>query len=524
MLEPLRASGAALHVDHARPAVEQPQRRGRATATSCSTRAPRTTGGRRDNLLTSIGAAGRLKQLADELTHQYRVTYARPQSLIPPERVTVAAAQAGADGARHARQRTSRDARDAFSAPAASVASSLARRRRRSRASPLGARRRQQPPAQPPAAAAGAVVPRRRRSRLAERHGHRRHGALRHRPASRTTSGLRGRRQAGGHVLQPHQPADRARAAARHQRQHGSAAADRAGSGDRLRPAAAAAGSRRGRRLRQPRRSSCRRSPTTSRELEQAIRKTSAGGSTSLYNAIYIALKDLKKVVAKNADEIRRQAIVVLSDGEDTSSLLPFEEVLDLAKRPRRRSTRSACASDERLGATQGLQGSGVRAAAARAGNRRPRVLPEPDRRARRTSTARSPTSSRASTRSATPRRTRSATARGAASSSASTGRTLTARTKQGYFAPTALDAAAMNFVPLALYAAALVAYALALRAAAARSSAARRRRCSSPARSRTPSSSACRRWRSGTCRSPARRRRSRRSSGCWRSPISTPR
>jgi Ca-activated chloride channel family protein len=46
-------------------------------------------------------------------------------------------------------------------------------------------------------------------------------------------------------------------------------------------------------------------------ELEQAIRKTSAGGSTSLYNAIYIALKDLKKVVAKNVDEIRRQAIVV---------------------------------------------------------------------------------------------------------------------------------------------------------------------------------------------------------------------
>jgi Ca-activated chloride channel family protein len=68
-------------------------------------------------------------------------------------------------------------------------------------------------------------------------------------------------------------------------------------------------------------------------ELEQAIHKTSAGGSTSLYNAVYIALKDLKKVVARNVDEIRRQAIVVLSDGEDTSSLLPFEEVLDLAKR-----------------------------------------------------------------------------------------------------------------------------------------------------------------------------------------------
>jgi Ca-activated chloride channel family protein len=67
--------------------------------------------------------------------------------------------------------------------------------------------------------------------------------------------------------------------------------------------------------------------------LEQAVRRTSAGGSTSIYNAIYIALKDLKKIVARQEGDIRRQAIVVLSDGEDTSSLLPFEEVLDLAKR-----------------------------------------------------------------------------------------------------------------------------------------------------------------------------------------------
>jgi len=68
-------------------------------------------------------------------------------------------------------------------------------------------------------------------------------------------------------------------------------------------------------------------------ELESAIRKTSAGGSTSMYNAVYIALKDLSRVVAGDVSEIRRQAIVLLSDGEDTSSLLPFEEVLDLAKR-----------------------------------------------------------------------------------------------------------------------------------------------------------------------------------------------
>lgn len=68
-------------------------------------------------------------------------------------------------------------------------------------------------------------------------------------------------------------------------------------------------------------------------ELEAAIRNTSPGGSTALHNAVYISLKELAKVRAKNPDEIRRQAIVVLSDGEDTSSLVSFEEVLELAKR-----------------------------------------------------------------------------------------------------------------------------------------------------------------------------------------------
>ena len=67
--------------------------------------------------------------------------------------------------------------------------------------------------------------------------------------------------------------------------------------------------------------------------LEKAIRGTTADGSTALYNAIYISLKELKKVKARSEDEIRRQAIVVLSDGDDTTSLLPYEEVLDLAKR-----------------------------------------------------------------------------------------------------------------------------------------------------------------------------------------------
>jgi Ca-activated chloride channel family protein len=66
--------------------------------------------------------------------------------------------------------------------------------------------------------------------------------------------------------------------------------------------------------------------------LEKAIRSTTPNGSTSLYNALYIALKELKRTKAATTD-IRRQAIVLLSDGDDTSSLIEFDQVLDLAKR-----------------------------------------------------------------------------------------------------------------------------------------------------------------------------------------------
>ena len=68
-------------------------------------------------------------------------------------------------------------------------------------------------------------------------------------------------------------------------------------------------------------------------DLESAIRQGAAGGSTSLHNAIYISLKELAKVKALSEDDVRRQALIVFSDGEDTSSLVSFDEVLDLAKR-----------------------------------------------------------------------------------------------------------------------------------------------------------------------------------------------
>jgi Ca-activated chloride channel family protein len=65
--------------------------------------------------------------------------------------------------------------------------------------------------------------------------------------------------------------------------------------------------------------------------LEAAIKKTEAGGPTALHNALYIALKDLSRL--KKAGELRRRAVVLLSDGEDTASLVNDEQVLELARK-----------------------------------------------------------------------------------------------------------------------------------------------------------------------------------------------
>lgn len=52
------------------------------------------TGGRYDNVLAASALSARLKEVADELTHQYLVTYARPQTLIPPEHIKITAKRA----------------------------------------------------------------------------------------------------------------------------------------------------------------------------------------------------------------------------------------------------------------------------------------------------------------------------------------------------------------------------------------------------------------------------------------------
>ena len=94
VIEPLRANFVAFHaITMGRPSSSlSDETRNRNLVLD---EGPRQTGGRREELLTSMALEAKLAQLGEELTHQYKVTYARPQSLIPPEKVTVASAKPG---------------------------------------------------------------------------------------------------------------------------------------------------------------------------------------------------------------------------------------------------------------------------------------------------------------------------------------------------------------------------------------------------------------------------------------------
>jgi Ca-activated chloride channel homolog len=63
-----------------------------------------------------------------------------------------------------------------------------------------------------------------------------------------------------------------------------------------------------------------------------AIRATTARGGTALYNGLYMTLKEMAKL-RRNNGEVRRQAILVLSDGDDTASLVGYDDVMEVARR-----------------------------------------------------------------------------------------------------------------------------------------------------------------------------------------------
>jgi len=95
VLEALARGGAQLHV------VVMNTPAGTALNDAARNRAhvldvgPKSSGGTRADILASQAFEGKLKELAAILKSQHRVVYARPQTLIPPEKVEVSAAKPG---------------------------------------------------------------------------------------------------------------------------------------------------------------------------------------------------------------------------------------------------------------------------------------------------------------------------------------------------------------------------------------------------------------------------------------------
>jgi VWFA-related protein len=94
VLDDLKKSGATLHVlAIGTPSDSQAdEMRNRNIVIAEGTQR---TGGRRDQLLSVTSINDKLKQLADELLNQYVVTYARPETLIPPEKMDVSVKRRG---------------------------------------------------------------------------------------------------------------------------------------------------------------------------------------------------------------------------------------------------------------------------------------------------------------------------------------------------------------------------------------------------------------------------------------------
>jgi Ca-activated chloride channel homolog len=67
--------------------------------------------------------------------------------------------------------------------------------------------------------------------------------------------------------------------------------------------------------------------------LEAAVGRTTATGDTALYDALYVALTELNRPDTDHEDVPRRRVAVVLSDGDDTSSLVTVQDVLNVAAR-----------------------------------------------------------------------------------------------------------------------------------------------------------------------------------------------
>ena len=64
---------------------------------------------------------------------------------------------------------------------------------------------------------------------------------------------------------------------------------------------------------------------------KDAILATSAAGNTAIYNGLYLTLREMIRQKPAGPD-LRRQALVLLSDGDDTTSIVAYDDVMELAK------------------------------------------------------------------------------------------------------------------------------------------------------------------------------------------------
>ena len=95
VLEALARGGAQLHAvilnTPAGSSLDDPAR----NRASVFDLGPKNSGGTRSYVLTSQAFEGKLQELAAILKSQHRVVYARPQTLIPPEKIEISSAKAG---------------------------------------------------------------------------------------------------------------------------------------------------------------------------------------------------------------------------------------------------------------------------------------------------------------------------------------------------------------------------------------------------------------------------------------------
>lgn len=67
--------------------------------------------------------------------------------------------------------------------------------------------------------------------------------------------------------------------------------------------------------------------------LNASIGRLLPAGATALHNAFYISIKELQKEQQQAGAATRRPAIILLSDGENTASIVTEDQVIELARK-----------------------------------------------------------------------------------------------------------------------------------------------------------------------------------------------